>query len=213
MRASRKSKANKIADFFIKQIKENRTRFFTAAGFTIGFILLGGFILLRFQTVKETSSDRLAAAYMSLMDKNEQEATAHLNSAIVYARNTPASYQARLVKADMMADKKEYGQALELLKETEEKGNPELIKPLALARIIYIYDQQNDYDNAILYANEFINKYYDSFLIKDIYSGLARFYLITEAVEDAKRVYNEILAKFPATAEAEKAEKALQEMK
>lgn len=213
MRASRKSKADKIADFFTKQIKENRTRFFTAAGFTIGFILLGGFILLRFQTVKETSSDRLAAAYMSLMEKNEQEAAAHLNSAIVYARNTPAAYQARLVKADMMADKKEYGQALELLKETEEKGKPELIKPLALARIIYIYDQQNDYDNAILYANEFINKYSDSFLIKDVYSGLARFYLITEAVEDAKRVYNEILAKFPATAEAEKAEKALQEMK
>ena len=50
-------------------------------------------------------------------------------------------------------------------------------------------------------------------LFRSIYSGLARFYLITEAVEDAKRVYNEILAKFPATAEAEKAEKALQEMK
>ncbi|MDR2427309.1 MAG: tetratricopeptide repeat protein [Endomicrobium sp.] len=213
MQSLKMSKADRFVNFLAKQIKENRTRFFTVIGFTLGVIMLSGFVFIRLQTLKESSSDRLAAAYMYLRSGNQQQAAAHLNNAIIYSGNTPAAYQARLVKADMMIENKDYTNALLLLKETEEKGVPELIKPLALSRIIYLYDQQKDYSNAILYSNEFINKYSDSFLIKDVYIGLARYYLLTNSQEDAKNVYNEILIKFPATREAEYAAAFLQEEK
>lgn len=211
--SGKKSKMDKLANFLIKQIKENRTRFFTIIGFTIGFIVLGIFVYARLQTLNETASDRVAAAYMSIMYGNQQDAITHLNNAIVYSRKTPAAYQARIIKADMLIDEKEYDKALQLLQETEESGKPELIRPLALSRIIYMYDQQKNYEKAILYSNDFINKYSDNFLIKDIYASLARYYNLSGASEDAKRVYGEILVKFPATAEAENAAKALQGLK
>lgn len=203
------SKSVKIANFITNQITKNRTRFFTIVGFTLGLIILGIFIYVRLDTLNESSSDRLSAAYMALMHGNKQDAMSHLNHAIVYSGNTPAAYQARLVKADMLMDEKNYAAALTLLKETQQQGKPELIKPLAMSRIVFAYDQQKDYQNAILSANEFITKYPDSFLIKDMYLSLARYYKLTNAGEDAKRVYNEILAKFPATIEAEQAEKEL----
>ena len=204
------SKLNKFANFLIKQIKENRTRFFTVLGFAVGFIILGVFILVRLQTLNESASDRLAAAYMSLMYGSKQEAVNHINYAIIYSGKTPASYQARLLKADMLMEEKNYAAALPLLKETEEKGKPELIQPLAMSRIIYAYDQQSDYQNAILFSNEFIEKYSDNFLIRNVYLNLARYYDLAGAPEEVKRVYNEILAKYPATNEAEHAAKALQ---
>ncbi|MDR1196496.1 MAG: hypothetical protein LBL00_08490 [Endomicrobium sp.] len=210
MQLSQMSKADKIVNFLIKQIRENRTRLFTIIGFTLGIILLTGFVFIRLQTLNETASDRLAAAYMSLARGDQQQAKGHLNNAIAYSRNAPASYQARMVKADMLIEEKDYANALTLLKETEEKGNPELMRPLALSRIIYLYDQQKDYANAILYSNEFISKYEENFLIKNIYLDLARYYIFTQSPEEAKRVYGEIMTRFPATAEAEYAEKFLQ---
>ena len=205
------SMLGRFADFLVKQIRENRTRFFTILGFTAGFIILGGFILVRLQTLNESASDRLAAAYMSLMhNNNRQEAVSHLNYAIVYSGNTPAAYQARLLKADLLMDEKNYDGALTLLRETEQKGKPELIRPLAMSRIIYAYDQKKDYQNAVLASNEFITKYQDNFLIRNVYLNLAGYYSLMNSHEDEKRVYNEILAKFPATKEADRAEKVLQ---
>jgi tetratricopeptide (TPR) repeat protein len=209
----KKSNIGGFSNFLIKLIKENRTGFFTAIGFVLGAIALSIFVFMRLQTLNETSSDRLVAAYMSIMAGKKQDAVVHLNNAIAYSGNTPAAYQARLVKADMLVENNEYEQAFVLLREVAEKGNPELIRPLALSRIIYAYDQQKDYANAIIYSNEFINKYGDDFLVKDIYKALARYYTLSGSSEDAKRVYNEILIKFPATAEAEYAAKVLQEIK
>ncbi|MCL1972728.1 MAG: tetratricopeptide repeat protein [Endomicrobia bacterium] len=203
------SKFERFTNFLTKQIRENRTRFFTVLGFTAGFIILAVFIFVRLQTLNESASDRLAAAYMFLMNANRQEAMSHLNYAIAYSGKTPASYQARLVKADMLMDEKNYGAALPLLKETAEKGKPDLIRPLAMVRIIYAYDQQNDYQSAILASNEFIEKYPDHFLIRNVYLNLARYYQLTDSPEDAKRIYGEVLVKFPATKEAEYAEKVL----
>ena len=209
MSLQKMSKFERFTNFLTKQIRENRTRFFTVLGFTAGFTILAIFIFVRLQTLNESASDRLAAAYMSLMSTNRQEAIVHLNYAVAYSGNTPASYQARLVKADILMDEKNYGAALPLLKETEEKGNPDMIKPLAMYRIIYAYDQQNDYQNAILSSNEFIAKYSDNFLIRNVYLNLARYYQLTNSPEDAGRIYGEVLVKFPATKEAEYAEKVL----
>ncbi|MCL2144978.1 MAG: tetratricopeptide repeat protein [Endomicrobia bacterium] len=205
----KKSMLDRISDFLTKQIRENRTRFFTVIGFIAGIAILGIFIFARMQTLNESASDRLSAAYMSMMYGNKDDAVNHINHSIAYSGNTPASYQARLLKADLLMEDKDYDKALSLLKETEAKGNPELIRPLAMSRIIYLYDQQKDYRNAILSSNEFITKYQDNFLIRDVYFNLARYYQAVNSPDDAERVYTEILAKFPATEEAERAEKIL----
>jgi hypothetical protein len=209
---SKETKTDKVIKFIKKQYKGNKTGFLTAIGFIVGFTVLGIFMYSRFLTLNESASDRLAAAYMFFSYGNKDQGLLHLNNAIVYAPNTPASYQARLVKADMFIDMKEYEQALTFLKETYEKGKPELIRPLALSRIIYLYDEQKDYANATLYSNEFISKFKDNFLIKDIYFGLARFYTLSGSKEDARRVYKDILINFPATAAAEQADLILKDI-
>lgn len=208
----KKSKIRDFVDFIGKEFKENRTRFFTIIGFTVGFIIFGVFFFARIQTLEFNASDRLTTAYMYISAGETQQAVNFLNDTINLYPKTPSAYQARLVKADLLIEHKEYDLALPLLKETYEKAKPETFKPLALVRIIYLYDCQKDYDNAIMYANEFINKYSTHFYIKDIYMNLAHYYISKDSPEDAKRVYNEIITMFPETAQAEYAAKVLEEI-
>ncbi|MDR1244667.1 MAG: tetratricopeptide repeat protein, partial [Endomicrobium sp.] len=78
---------------------------------------------------------------------------------------------------------------------------------------IYIYDSKKDYFNAITVSKEFIDKYPDHFLIRDIYLNLAEYYLATGSKDEAVKTFNEVLISFPATQEAEKAQKRINEIK
>jgi tetratricopeptide (TPR) repeat protein len=144
---------------------------------------------------------------MSMGDKTR--AIQALNDTIAAFPNASAAYQARLTVGDFLIEEAKYDEALPLFQRTYEKGKPAAFKPLALFRMIYLYGSKKDYDNAILYSNEFIKKFGDNYLIKDVYINLARFYEFKNSPEDAVRVYQEILLNFPATGEAAKADEAL----
>jgi len=205
----KESKAEKLGNFIVKQIKENRTRFFTVIGFSVGILFFAIFVYTRWQSLDYSASDRLSAAYASLSTGNKAQAVQYLNDTISRFPNTPAAYQARLTAGDILTEDAKYDEALLLFKTAYEKGRPAALKPLALFRIIYLYGSKKDYDNAVLYSNEFIKKFGGNYLIKDVYMNLAKFYAIKNSPEDAKRVYNEILINFPATNEAAKADEIL----
>lgn len=211
--STKKSAAERFTDFITKELRENKVRFLTVIGFVLGFIILGVFTYGRFQKIKSEGSDRLAYAYMALGAGQIQQGVTYLNDTILFYTNSPASSHARLVKSDMLIEHKEYDQAEVLLKDAVEKSKPESFKPLAVSRLIYLYDEKGDYPNAILYSNEFINKYKNHFLIRDVYINLGRYYELSGSAEDARRVYNEILVTYPASPEADVAARKLEALK
>jgi tetratricopeptide (TPR) repeat protein len=142
---------------------------------------------------------------------DRDKALSYLNDTISLFPKTPAAYQARLVAGDYFTDAGKYDDALPYLLISYEKAKPENLRPLALFRIIYLYDHKKDYEKAIFYSNEFISKFGGNYLVKDVYMNLAQFYILSGSREDAKRVYNDVLVNFPATNEAAKAEEILKD--
>ena len=209
----KKSILEKFAEFIVKQIKGNRTRFFTVIGFTLGIIIFAVFVYVRLSAMDYGASDKLSSAYMFYGQGNAEQGRKALLDTIQYFHKSPASYQARLIMADALTEEKKFDEAVPYLTETIKDGKPDTMRALAAYRLMYVYDAKKDYENAIIAAKDFINKFPDSFLIKDVYLNLARFYTIKGSPEDAKKVYGDILTNFPATGEAETAQEMLNKMK
>ncbi|GHT43795.1 hypothetical protein AGMMS49921_12540 [Endomicrobiia bacterium] len=117
-----------------------------------------------FQKKDDLASKKLSLAYTALAQGNQTLTIALLDETITKFSKTPSTYRARLVKADMLTDSGSYDDTLSILNETLNAGKPDVIKPLAKARIIYVYDSKKDYSNAIVASKEFIDKYPRSFL-------------------------------------------------
>jgi len=209
----KKSIFEKFAEFIVKQIRENRTRFFTIIGFTIGIIVFAVFIYARLSYMDYGAADKISSAYMYYTHGDIDQGKKALLDTIRYFHSSPAAYEARMIMADALSEEKKFDEAIPYLAETVRDGKPETMRPLAAYRLMYVYDAKKDYDNAILAAKDFINKFPDSFLIKDVYLNLARFYTIKGSPEDAKKVYIDILMTFPATGEAERAQEMLNKMR
>ncbi|MDR1122849.1 MAG: hypothetical protein LBL02_02360 [Endomicrobium sp.] len=167
----------------------------------------------KIRKIDNLSSLGLAKAYSTFANGNQQLGIVMLDEVIAKYPKAPASYQAKLSRADIFIELQSYDEALNILKEIEIKAKSEAIKSLALARIIYIYDSKKDYFGAITASKEFIGKYFDHFLIRDIYLNLAEYHLVTGSKDEAVKTFNEVLISFPATQEAEKAQKRINEIK
>jgi tetratricopeptide (TPR) repeat protein len=196
------SKIANATSFVGSQFKEHRVRTFTVLGSVVVLLLLFLLIVSRIQKYDIYASDKYSQGYGTIIVGNQAQGLAILEDLIKVYPKTPASFEARLLLSEYNLSLSNFSQALNYLFEVSNKGNPKAMRPLGLYRIIVIYDQTNDVDNAIRYAKEFTEKYKDHFLVKDVYMNLARFYLIKNLPQDAKKVYSDIVAKFPATDEA-----------
>ncbi|MCA6069751.1 MAG: tetratricopeptide repeat protein [Endomicrobium sp.] len=203
-----------LSNFFVKQSKNHKIKIFVAVGVLLVIIFAGLFFcFFGCHRSEYASSAKLSSAYVAFSQGDKQKGINLLDETIAKYPKMPAAYQARIVRADIFTEAKEYSEALKLLRETVSFGKPAVIKPLANVRIIYVYDSKVDYLNAIDASKEFIDKYPDHFLVKDIYLNLAKYYLILGSKDEAVKVFNEVLVNFPATKEAEKAQTKLNEIK
>jgi tetratricopeptide (TPR) repeat protein len=177
-------------------------------------ICIGVFVFCsRFQKIDSLAYEKLSSAYVAFAQDDHRLGVALLDETITKFPKTFSAYRARLDKADILTKLCAYDDALNLLNETLNAGKPDVIKPLAGVRIIYAYDSKKDYFNAIIASKEFIDKYPDHFLVKDIYLNLAEYYLISGSKDEAVKVFNEVLINFPATKAAEKAQNRINEIK
>jgi tetratricopeptide (TPR) repeat protein len=203
-----------LAKFFLKRDKFNRIKIFIVILGFLSVVCIGCLIyFLKYCKINEVSSEKLTEAYVAYAKGDLEKGITILDEIIINFRKTPASYQARLLKADIFTELHAYNDALQILLEIISNGKPDIIKPLASARVIYVYDLKKDYFNAILASKEFIDKYSGHFLVKDIYLNLAEYYLLLGSKDQAVKVFNEVLFNFPATEEAEKAKNRLNSIK
>ncbi|MDR0723863.1 MAG: tetratricopeptide repeat protein [Endomicrobium sp.] len=196
-----------------KQKEDKRIKFFTVIS-TIAAVVITVIFIVCFKCHQNNIAyTKLASAYVAFAQGNQKEGIDLLDETISKYVRMPAAYQARLLKADIFIQLGAYEEALNLLNYTTKHGKPENIKPLAQVRVIYVFDTKRDCFNAINASKEFIDKYPDHFLIKDVYLNLAEYYLLSSSKDEAMKVFNEILINFPATIEAQKAQDRLNEIK
>lgn len=191
----------------------NKVRIFIVVALTIGLIFIGAFTYFKSNESNKMSSNKLSEAYASFARGDIRSGFTLVDETIARFPKTTAAYHARLIKADILIEIHKHEEALRILEETLNNGKPKTIKPLASSRIIYVYDSQKNYPKAIFASNEFIKKYPDHFLIKDIYLNLAEYYLLSGSKNDAVKVFNEIAVKFSNTQEAKKAQSRLNDIK
>ncbi|MDR0486214.1 MAG: hypothetical protein LBH29_05760 [Elusimicrobiota bacterium] len=186
----------------VNQFREHRVRTFTVLGGVIILAALVFLIIARIQKYDVYASDKYSQGYGNIAAGNQAQGVAILEDLIKVYPKTPASFEARLLLSEYNISIGNFSQSLIYLSEVERNGNPKQIRPIGLYRMIAIYDQTNDIENAVNYSKIFVEKYKDSFLVKDTYMNLARFYLLKNSLEDARKTYTDIVAKFPATEEA-----------
>jgi TolA-binding protein len=158
---------------------------------------------------KEAASDALSAAYTSLAQGNQEQGLTMLNDIVTKYPKTPAAYQAELFLGDFHAGQGNFQESLRFLSDADANAEPKELRPLALARIIFVWDIRNEFSNAKDASEVFVKKYPNHFLAKSIYISLARYYAILNNIDEVKRVCNEILIKFPGTEEATIADNTL----
>ncbi|MDR3049394.1 MAG: tetratricopeptide repeat protein [Elusimicrobiota bacterium] len=211
------SKVGTAVSFVVNQFKENKVRALTILGVLIvGFVLTFIIVSTR-QKYDVRASDLYSQGYGLILAGNQsgnpqqqQQGVTTLEDLIKVYPKTPAAYEARLILSDFQFAQNNFAQALNFVYEVSQKGNPKAIRPIGLYRAIYIYDQTNDIDNAIKNSNDFIKKYSDNYLIRDVYMNLARYYLMKGDKDSSKKTYNDILIKFPATEEASIAQRFIE---
>ncbi|MDR1401289.1 MAG: tetratricopeptide repeat protein [Endomicrobium sp.] len=190
----------------------NKIRVFIIVVLTTILTFGVAFACFKFNENNKIASDKLSEAYAFFARGDVRNGFILIDGIISRFPKTPSAYQARVIKADVLTEMCKYDEALSVLKETLNNGKPGAIKPLAGSRIIYVYDSKKDYSKAILASVEFIKKYPDHFLVKDIYLNLAEYYFLSGSKSDAIRVFNKVAVEFSNTQEAMKARNRLSDI-
>lgn len=202
-------KGNKAVEI-INIIKKNKTTFFTVVGFVIAITAFTVFAYTRFQMLNTNASTKLAAAAKYISGGQIEQGMQFVDDVISKYSRTPASYRARLMKANYLITQKKYEEAEILVKSVINQARPETLKPLAYPLLIAIYDESGNTEKAISVSNEFLSKYNKNFLAPSIMENMARLYELSGNIDDAKKIYKEITENYPDTAYAVKAKSKLQ---
>ena len=205
-------KKNKY-DKFISFIKKNRNTLVTCFCFAVGIILFAVFINARINILASDASDKLSIASNYIANKNAEQGFAILDSIIEQYSNTAAAYRARFMKAIYFISEKKYDDAEVLLKYIIDNGKPKTVRPLSYPSLILVYEEKGKYDKAIEYSSMFLNLYPDNYLVPVVMENLARFYMLTNKVEDAKNIYKKIIDTYPNTEYSVRAEQNLNNKK
>ncbi|MDR1511853.1 MAG: tetratricopeptide repeat protein [Endomicrobium sp.] len=193
----------------------NKVKIFMVVGLAlvVGLISMKMFARFELNESNKMSSDKLseACAFFALGDV--KNGFVLIDEVISRFPRTAAACQARLFKADAFIEMCKYNEALKILQEILNSEELETMRSLADARIIYLYDSKKDYPKAIFASSEFIKKYPNHFLTRDIYLNLAEYCFFFGFKEDAIRIFNEVVIRFPNTREAKNAQSRLNGMK
>lgn len=196
-----------------KKLKERRIKFFTIISIAIAAIGTFIFIICFKCHQNNASFTMLASAYTAFFQGDQKKGVEILDETISKYVKMPVAYQARLLRADIFTELGAYEEALNILHCTIKHGKPAAIKPLAQIRVIYVFDTKKDYVGAIAASKEFISKYADHYLVRDVYLNLAEYYMLYDSKSEAIKVFNEVLINFPTTLEAQKAQNRLNKIK
>lgn len=194
----------------IKWVKRNKKPFFSTLISVIVVALIIVFICLRIQMINTSASDKLNMATQIIANGSLDQGLAMIDDVITTYSDTPAAYRAIIVKASNLMFQKKNDEAESLLKTYIEKAKPDTVKPIGYPLLISIYDNNENFDQAIAVSKEFLSKYPDNYLVPSVMENMARLYALSGKDDEAKQTYQDILDKFSGTIYADRAKTKLE---
>jgi predicted negative regulator of RcsB-dependent stress response len=179
--------------------KKNKKTVLTIAAFVLLALLFIGLAYIRMQAVKRSASDNVALAYQYINSGDVENAIKILDETIARFSSSTGAYNAMLIKADYLLDKNEFTEAEALLRKAASNAKPQSLRALAAYRLIYLFEQSENFEAAAGEAELFIKKYKNNFLLEDVYISLARLYDNLGNTGAAKETYSRILELYPNT--------------
>ncbi len=204
-------KKNELEDVVVRiaeWIKNNRSAFYTGAGIVAGMIAFSVFFLVRYQSLASRGEERLSVAQSQAYQGQSDQAIASLD-AIIGQYSGGVAVRARMMKADILASRKQYKDARDTLNAAIEKGKPERIIPLAMAELGNIEESAEEYQAAAGTYSGFLARFPEHFLAARVYESLARVYALSGNVSEAKNTNEKIITLFPSSVWAQRAQERL----
>ena len=199
-----KQEDSKIVDV-IKWIKKNRKPFFTTVISIVVVALIIVFVCVRIHLIDVAASDKLDMATKVIASGNIDQGLSILEDLMNKYKNSPAAYRAMIMKASYLINQKKYDEAVNILNFYIENAKPAIVKPIGYPLLISIYDDNNNFEQAIEVSKKFLAKYSDNYLAPSVMENMARLYELSGKQEEAKQVYKEIVDKFFGTIYANRA--------
>ncbi|MGA2090824.1 MAG: tetratricopeptide repeat protein [Endomicrobiales bacterium] len=205
-------KKNELEDFLIfaiKWVQNNRQTFFTIVAIVAGIILFSLFFFVRLHTAKLRANDKLSMAQAQIYGGQVDAGLGSLDELITQYSGTAASTQARMLKADYYASKKDFVNAEKTIRPVIDAGIPPSIIPLAYSILGDIEENAGNYKGAIATYTEYLEKYPDHFLVPKVYESLGRLYELSGSPAEAKGSYEKLTTLYPGTGWAQRAQERI----
>jgi tetratricopeptide (TPR) repeat protein len=197
---------NKVLETVERIIKELTERFgpvwqtyATAGGIVIVLGALSLYFISSYNETKRSCWEKISMAQGYAYQGMTNQGIQILDDVINKYSNSGLAQYARLNKANILYDTKNYNLATNVYQEIITAGKQKSIIPFAYAGVGQSKENLADYAGAESVYREEIEKYPEHFITPRIYDSLARVYLLTGRIEDAKQAYEKLATLYPGT--------------
>jgi len=164
---------------------------------------------MRLHSSKARANDKFSMAQAQIYGGQIDAGLQSLDAIILQYRHTPASTQARMLKADYFISKKEFANAESVVRPAIDEGTPKSMMPLALMILGDIQESAGNYTAAIATYTTFIKRYADHFFVPKAYESLGRLYELNGSFTEAKAQYDKLSALYPGGGWAQRAQERI----
>ncbi len=182
----------------------------TIASITGVIIIFGGlaiYFVYHYRTIQKLTWEKLSIAQGYAQHNMADQAIQILDDIITRYSNSEIAQHARILKANICFQTRNYNLAKSLYQEIINIKKPKIILPQAYAGLGAVKENLGDFKGAIETYNEFLGKFPEHYLAPRIYDSLARVYFVTGEREKAKETYEKLITLYPGTYWSNQAQK------
>ncbi len=190
-------------------VSKNQQTAALAAGGILAAVAAIGFFVYRTHAVQSAAWDRLALAEDAYYSGQPEAAAKQIQELVGAYPNSAAASYGLLFQADILYPRGQYKEALENYNKILERGQPQVLQPLALGGSVLAQEAAGQCQPAAQGAQHFLELYADHFLAPQVHASLARCEQTQGLTEQARNAYQKITLQYPDTSWAVWAKKRL----
>ncbi|MEW6040285.1 MAG: tetratricopeptide repeat protein [Elusimicrobiota bacterium] len=171
----------------------------TIAGILILSVALVIYFINSYSQTKKGYWEKISMAQGYAFQGMTNQSIQILDDVIIKYSNSEIAQHARLSKANISFDTKNYNLAAKVYQEVINTGKQKSIIPFAYIGLGQSKENLMDFQGAETVYKEAIEKFPEHFIAPRIYDSLARVYLLMNKLDEAKLVYERLVTLYPGT--------------
>lgn len=180
-------------------ISDNRQKAAAIGGGVVAVVLAAGIVVYQVRASRAAAWERLSVAQTYAYSGKPDTALEQVKQLAEQQPNTSAAGYATVFSGDILYQRGQYKEAAGQFSKVIERGNPKALQPVALSGLTLSQESENDYAQAIITAERFLEAYPDHYLAPQVHSSLARSLLATSKTDLAKATLQKIQLQYAGT--------------